>query len=146
MSSRNDAGAIRFKLHLTSPPERVYEALATAAGRARFWAEAAPENGGTITFHFPDHAPHAGRILHREPPHRFAVEYFGAETEFRLHPDGRGGTDLELVARGVSEPERTEIAAGWVSVLMALKAAVDHGVDLRNHDPARCWQTGYADN
>jgi hypothetical protein len=29
---------------------------------------------------------------------------------------------------------------------MAMKAAVDHGVDLRNHDPSRSWVTGYADN
>jgi len=38
------------------------------------------------------------------------------------------------------------VLAGWVSVLMALKAAVDHGVDLRNHDPQRTWDQGYADN
>lgn len=36
--------------------------------------------------------------------------------------------------------------AGWVSVLLALKAAVDFSVDLRNHDPGRTWDQGYADN
>jgi hypothetical protein len=35
--------------------------------------------------------------------------------------------------------------AGWVSVLLALKAAVDFGVDLRNSDPARRWEDGYVD-
>jgi hypothetical protein len=30
-------------------------------------------------------------------------------------------------------------------VLLALKAAVDHGIDLRNHDPRRTWDRGYAD-
>jgi hypothetical protein len=29
---------------------------------------------------------------------------------------------------------------------MAMKAAVDHGVDLRNHDGSRAWRAGYADN
>jgi hypothetical protein len=38
------------------------------------------------------------------------------------------------------------VAAGWVSVLLALKAAVDFGVDLRNHDPERTWSTGFVDN
>ncbi len=38
---------------------------------------------------------------------------------------------------GVPEEDRTEVIAGWVSVLMALKAAVDFSVDLRNHDPVR---------
>ena len=36
--------------------------------------------------------------------------------------------------------------AGWVSVLMAMKAYVDHGVDLRNHNENRVWSNGYADN
>jgi len=39
-----------------------------------------------------------------------------------------------------------EPCAGRVSVLLALKAAVDHGVDLRNHDRERTWVQGYADN
>ncbi len=29
---------------------------------------------------------------------------------------------------------------------MAMKAAVDYDVDLRNHDPSQAWGTGYADN
>jgi hypothetical protein len=46
----------------------------------------------------------------------------------------------------IDESIRMEMAAGWVSVLMAMKAAVDHGVDLRNHDASRSWSNGYADN
>ena len=38
------------------------------------------------------------------------------------------------------------MTAGWVSVLMAMKAALDYGVDLRNHDIERTWMKGYADN
>jgi hypothetical protein len=33
-----------------------------------------------------------------------------------------------------------------VSVLLALKAAVDFSVDLRNHDAGRTWCSGYVDN
>jgi hypothetical protein len=47
---------------------------------------------------------------------------------------------------GVQHAERSELAAGWVSWLLAMKAAVDFSVDLRNHDPDRTWQYGYADN
>ena len=76
----------------------------------------------------------------------FAVEYFGSVTTFELTQDGRGGTDLTLTAAGVPPADRVEMTAGWVSVLLALKAAVDSGVDLRNHDPARTWDQGFADN
>lgn len=53
-----------------------------------------------------------------------ALEYFGTIVEFSLQDE----------------------VAGWVSVLMAMKAAVDHGVDLRTHDESRTWGDGYADN
>jgi len=33
-----------------------------------------------------------------------------------------------------------------VSVLLALKAVADFGVDLRNHDRRRSWTAGYVDN
>jgi hypothetical protein len=60
--------------------------------------------------------------------------------------DGHRGTDLSLLATGVDASIHMEMVAGWVSVLMALKAAVDHGVGLRNHDPSRSSTNGYADN
>jgi hypothetical protein len=31
-------------------------------------------------------------------------------------------------------------------VLLALRSAADFGVDLRNHDLARTWDQGYAEN
>ena len=60
--------------------------------------------------------------------------------------DMAGGTDLLLTETGTPPAERAESLAGWVSVLMALKAAVDHGVDLRNHDARRSWAQGYVEN
>jgi hypothetical protein len=124
----------------------VYAALATDAGRATFWAESAREVDGVITFCFTDHAPVSGRVLRSHDPTVFAVEYFGSPVEFTLRGDGAGGTDLSLTATRVPEQDRFEVVAGWVSVLMAMKAAVDHRVDLRNHDAARSWSRGYAEN
>jgi len=42
--------------------------------------------------------------------------------------------------------DRAEIIAGWVSVLLSLKAAGNFGVDLRGHDPERHWDHGYVEN
>jgi hypothetical protein len=71
---------------------------------------------------------------------------FFCEKRSTLQDDDQGGTDLELTDRGVPAQDRTEVIAGWVSVLMALKAAVDFGGDLRNHNQQRTWETGFADN
>jgi uncharacterized protein YndB with AHSA1/START domain len=142
-----DPALIRWRLHLASPPERVYRALATDAGRAGFWAESAVERDGVIHFVFPNGAEWRGRLLEADPPRRFRVEYYGGSvTTFALAADGHGGTDLTLTDEGVPAADRAEVAAGWVSVLLALKAAVDFGADLRAHDPARTWDQGYAGN
>lgn len=138
---------LTWRLHLRSPRERVYDMLGTAEGRARFWAEEAPERDGRIEFRFADGVTWSSRIFDRDPPARFVIEYVGgAVTTFELASDGEGGTDLTLTETHVSARVREIHAPGWVSVLLALKAAVDFGVDLRNHDPRRSWDQGYVDN
>jgi uncharacterized protein YndB with AHSA1/START domain len=138
---------IRWTVRLTSSPEIVYAMLATDAGRARFWAESAVDVDGRIHFRFPNGATWTGCILDQEPGRRLAVEYYGgSRATFFLTPLPMGGTDLTVVDEGVSPEDRCDVLAGWVSVLLALKAAVDYGVDLRNHDPEVTWDQGYADN
>jgi uncharacterized protein YndB with AHSA1/START domain len=147
MTFQEDASVIRWKLHLKLSPEHVYQQLTTSEGRASFWAESAVEEDEVIHFVFPNHSEWQGRVLQNERPHRFQVEYYGGSiTTFELNPDDSGGTDLTLTDQGIAEEDRTEVIAGWVSVLMALKASVDFGVDLRNHDPKRTWDEGYLEN
>lgn len=146
MSFQPDPGVIHWKLHFTSSPESVFAALANNQGRSGFWAESALEQNGHITFNILNYKPYTGKILACEPPTKFSVEYFGTVVCFTLDSDGNGGTDLNLTATEVDESIRMEMTAGWVSVLMAMKAFVDHGVDLRNHDVSRTWSSGYVDN
>ena len=147
MSFQSDPALIRWRLHLAASPAAVHQLLATDAGRRRFWAESADEADGAIVFRFPSELTWRGAIVENSPPHRFAVEYYGGSiATFELADDGAGGTDLTLTDAGVPDADRAEVIAGWVSVLMALKAAADFSVDLRNHDPRRTWEQGYADN
>jgi uncharacterized protein YndB with AHSA1/START domain len=147
MSFQEDSSAIVWRLHLASPVARVYEALSTDSGRAAFWAESAVEHAGLIHFIFPNGAVWDARIVQAYPPHRFVLEYYGGSlASFDLADDGQGGTDLTLTDRGVPPEDRAEVIAGWVSVLMALKALLDFGVDLRTHDPARTWDQGFVEN
>jgi hypothetical protein len=121
--------------------------LATSEGRAQFWAESAVETNGEIHWVFPNGLSGHSKVIESNFPHRYAVEYFGNSiATFELQDDGAGGTDLTLTDAGVPEKDRIETIAGWVSVLMALKAAVDFSVDLRNHDPHRAWDEGFVDN
>ncbi len=41
---------------------------------------------------------------------------------------------------------REALLPGWLNVLLPLKAMLDFGVDLRNHDPTRTWNERYVDH
>ncbi|HMB71909.1 MAG TPA: SRPBCC domain-containing protein [bacterium] len=144
--SDDDRQSVTLRVHLRSAPEAVYLALSTAEGRAKFWAESAEEHDGVIAFRLSNGMTLESRVLSADPPRAFAVTYFGgSEARFTLAGNGEGGTDLTLAETGIDPQWWAEHRAGWVSVLLTLKAAVDFGVDLRNPDPARDWDSGYAD-
>jgi uncharacterized protein YndB with AHSA1/START domain len=141
-----ETGRITWRIHLSSSPSTVFEFLTTDTGRSRFWAESTIERDGTISFQFPNGMSTTTKVRVHQAPHRFALTYFGSHVEFLLEDDGNGGTDLTLTDDAPPADDRWETVAGWVSVLLALKAAADFRVDLRNHDPERSWDAGYADN
>ncbi len=121
--------------------------LATADGRERFWAQGAREVApGLIEFSFRGGDRWQSRVLRLSPPERMALTYFGGSTaEFRLSDDGAGGTIVELEESGIPPDAFLDNHAGWVSVLLNLKAVAGWGVDLRNTDPDRQWAAGFVD-
>jgi hypothetical protein len=137
---------IRWRVHLRSAPAVIFRMLATADGRACFWAESAEEADGIICFRFSNGQQLDAEVRQSVSPSCFQLTYFGGSVvTFELQADGRGGTDLTLTEEGAPPEEYEQNRAGWVSVLLMLKAAVDYQVDLRNEDPARTWEQGYVD-
>lgn len=146
MNFQANSDTILWNIHFRSSRQKVFDALATDAGRAKFWAESTEEKDGHITFHIYNYPSFTGKILAKEAPYLFELEYFGTTVRFELQSDGHDGTILHLQAKVNDSALREEMTAGWVSVLMAMKASVDFDVDLRNHDPNRAWAQGFADN
>ncbi len=145
MLSDREKGIIVWRLHLRSSPQVVYSMLSTDEGRVGFWASKSVEKNGVVELVFPDGSKLRSRIIENRASSLFVIEYFGGSTAtFELENDGRGGTDLTLRARNVKYYD--EELPGWISVLLALKAATDFSVDLRNHDTERTWSKGYCDN
>lgn len=141
----HDPDTIRWRMHFQSPRSAVYRALTTSEGRASFWAERAPAAAGMIAFEFINGVRECSPIVEEEPERLFVIRYFGAEVRFELAEPDDGGTDLTLTTKGFPSQDREELLAGWLNVLFPMKAAVDHGVDLRNHDRSRTWDDGWAD-
>ena len=136
---------ISWRLHLPVPPARVFAALTSAEERAKYWAESAVEIDGVIHFEFINGDASDARILARQEPSILTIEYFGAAARFELIDDGAGGTDLVLSHTGVAPDDWHETHAGWLTVLLPLKAWLMTGVDIRNHDPRRTWNQRYVD-
>ena len=145
MHGDQPGGPIRWRMHIAVDPVRVFAALDSDEGRAAFWAEAATENDGHIDFKFINGYEYQSRVLRRESPNLFEIEYFGGVARFELEPDGVGGTELLLTHENMGNDGWNEVHAGWLNVLFPLKAWLLHSVDLRNHDPKRSWNQGYAD-
>jgi hypothetical protein len=104
--------------------------IATDEGRERFWCERCDQVGSLVTMAFAEGGSGTVAVCRAEEPRLFEFDYFGYRTTVLLDEDTEGGTKLTLT----SQDRDHETLAGWVSVLLSLKAAADHGVDLRNHE------------
>ena len=138
------APPIDWRVNFASAPAKVWSAWTTDEGRAAFWAErsASVERGFDLSFL--NGETMRVEIVEAKAEERLVFRYFGGSTvTLDLAPDGRGGCDLRLRESGADDPLGN--LAGWVSVLLACKAAVDLGVDLRSHDPGRSWDEGFVD-
>lgn len=136
---------IVWKVRLATPPVRVFIALSTARGLSQWLAPTCHLDGETFTLEHPGGERLEARIVGSVAPKRFVLDYLGGTATFELVPTEVDGTELTLSHEGFPENERADNQAGWVSALLALKAALDHGVDLRNHAPGKGWAQGYCD-
>ena len=147
MTDSGQSRPIRWRVHLRAAPADVYAVLDSARGREAFWAHSAPETAtGVISFRFINGEWVNSRILMRDPPRRWHITYFrDSIVQFELHRCHDGSTDLTVRETGVPVDAWHDNFAGWVSVLLSLKATVDFGVDLRNGDTTRTWTEGFVD-
>lgn len=137
---------INWRIHFRSSPEAVWDAWTTDTGRERFWAERSRAIQDGFALKFINGETLSIRIHEAVPPSRLVFAYFGnSHVTVELTGDDRGGCDLRLIEDGVPPEEHLENYAGWASVLLACKAAVDFGIDLRSHDAARTWESRYVD-
>ena len=137
---------LRWRVHLTVPPALLYGWIATDAGRSRWWVDRSHEADGLVELQLAAGESLFAPIIDRHAPERFVLRWIGgSEARFELRPDGHGGPDLEFALLDVPDERWSREHAGWAARLLALKAASEFGVDLRNHDPQRGFEAGYLD-
>jgi hypothetical protein len=144
--SNNNFKKIEWKVHCISSTEKIFHLLSSNEGRKSFWAESTEEINGQIHFSFPNGQTYIGKILQSIPCTEFSLIYFDTTVTFQLSTTKNHGTDVTLINENVPANDYDEIKSGWISVLLALKAFADFGIDLRNHSKEKNWDTGFVDN
>jgi len=138
--------SVEWRINCRTTAQKIYDTLITPEGRMSFWAESANQLDDHIHFEFPNGLSHSSRVIESIPNKLFCLEYFEAKTTFMIHPNDDNTCTLTLHAENIPEPDFMEVHAGWVSVLLNLKAFLEHGIDLRNHNQNRTWDQGFVDN
>jgi len=67
---------------------QVFDILDSDEGRARFWTESAVMVDDVIEFRFINGYVYRSKVLERERPRVWAIEYLGGTARFELTPDG----------------------------------------------------------
>jgi uncharacterized protein YndB with AHSA1/START domain len=135
---------IVWRLRLAAAPGRVHAAWLDPEQHARFWCERSERSPAGFRQEFADGTVGDCELVESAPPERIVFRYFGSRVRIELAARD-GGTDLTLTCDEVPAHDFLDMHAGWLNVLLPLKAWVDFGVDLRNHDPARTWRERYVD-
>lgn len=141
----NSTDTILWRVFIAKPTAQVFAYLTHDALRQQYWCELSVQDGPNIAMHFSNRQKTMAQVQGVAAPKVFDLRYFDSDVSFRLEATAVG-TILTVENTGVAVDEWQAVQSGWVSVLLALKAACQFGIDLRNHDPARSWDQGFVDN
>lgn len=142
MPKFDDKTIVSWNVHLNSSVSKVYEYIATDAGRRLWWSSKSDEKDGYLNLSFGRF-----RILRKIPDKEFSFNYLDDTTaRFLLTACESGGTDLNITETGISSEDHwLQNYPGWVEVLLVLKGAVDFGIDLRHGKNGKTWEDDFVD-
>ena len=109
--------AVRFVRSYPHPIERVWQAVTTPEGLARWFpskVELELRAGGVVTYSGDPHIEDmTGRVLACDPPHYLALTWGGEELRFKLEPLADGGCRFTLFDLLDARDAAARNAAGW---------------------------------
>lgn len=144
------------KIALAVPPERVFRAWTDQSDIVNWFLSKAilePIKGGRFYMEFLTGQSGDERVLGIRKNIYFCFTFGkdGETVEVTLKKT-KTGTDCILHQFGMKKTEKSRVMwhmgcrNGWVFFLTNLKAYLEHGVDLRSHDPKKTYKDGYVNS
>src|SRR5687768_7732541 len=129
MTFHPDPNLIRWRIHLAAAPQLVCQTLSTADGQGRL---------AQVVQHATPNLPSlpAMQIIQEEAREdgqhfQLAINYgLGNSAHCEISAAPSGGTVVTLSNIDVPAAQRSDVIAGWIATLLALKTVVDDQPDL----------------
>ncbi len=153
MTPRERLDALSFTVsgRIARPCVEVYEAIADPAQLSQYFttggARGRLEPGAEVSWDFHDHpGAFPVTVLEADPPRRIVIEWAGegttgaagtTRTTFELEPIDGDARTLVTITESAWEPSPVGAehafgnCEGWTGMLAALKAWLEHGINLR---------------
>lgn len=153
MSDATEISELSFTVsaHISRPCAEVYEAVADPEQLSRYFttggAKGRLEAGTTVSWDFHDFpGAFPVSVVEAEPPHRIVIRWDGTATidegstttTFEFEPVDDGARTLVTITESAWQPTQDGAlnafrnCHGWTGMSLALKAWLEHGINLRD--------------
>ena len=104
--------SVEWRIHSTSPAEKLFRIIDNDEGRSRFWTENSEEIDGHIHFQFPNGQAYKCRIVERIFLEKFSCIYFDSLATFLLSEAKNGTTDVTILHKDIPKIDYEDTLAG----------------------------------
>lgn len=146
----------RLRIEIAAPPQKVFDAWTSRELLEKWFPVAGviePRKGGRIMLTFLGGDSHDDRVTSARRPGRLQFPFGKRGEQVRISlRKVRGGTLCELHQFNMGTTPKAKIEMhmgcqqGWTFFLTNLKAFLEHGLDLRSHDPRKSYRQGYVNS
>jgi uncharacterized protein YndB with AHSA1/START domain len=144
------------RIEIKAPPSKVFKSWTDAAEIVRWFTVKAviePRKGGRLYFEWLAGDKLDTRIVRIRKPSLLVFPFGGGKEEVSVKIRKSGRVSLvELHQYGMKTTPTQKVSmhlgcqVGWTFFLANLKAWLEHGIDLRSHNPKKSYKQGYIDS
>ena len=146
----------RLKILIAAPPSKLFAAWTNDRIVSKWFTVKTviePKKNGRIYFEWLGGDEMEAKVLGMTENRRFHFPFGKHNEQVEISiKKAPGGSVCELHQFNIRTTPKDKVAMhmgckeGWTFFLTNLKSFLEHGIDLRSHDPKRCYRQGYVNS